>query len=55
MSPSNRYRAEGRCQDRARGAWAAEPTAQVIHDSFYSDGAPVSMAPRYVLQKYWVV
>ncbi|MGC3982181.1 MAG: glutamine synthetase family protein [Steroidobacteraceae bacterium] len=31
--------------------WAAEPTAQVIHDSFYSDGAPVSMAPRYVLQK----
>src|ERR1700755_868071 len=31
--------------------WAAEPTAQVIHDSFYSDGAPVSMAPRYVLKK----
>ncbi len=31
--------------------WAAEPTAQVIHDSFYSDGTPVSMAPRYVLQK----
>jgi glutamine synthetase len=31
--------------------WAAEPTAQVIHDCFYSDGAPVSMAPRYVLQK----
>ncbi|HYM34102.1 MAG TPA: glutamine synthetase family protein [Steroidobacteraceae bacterium] len=31
--------------------WAAEPTAQVIHDSFYSDGRPVTMAPRYVLQK----
>jgi len=31
--------------------WAAEPTAQVIHDSFYSDGSPVSMAPRYVLRK----
>lgn len=30
--------------------WAAEPTAQVIHDSFYSDGKPVTMAPRYVLQ-----
>lgn len=30
--------------------WAAEPTAQVIHDSFYSDGRPVTMAPRYVLQ-----
>ncbi len=31
--------------------WAAEPTAQVIHDCFYSDGRPVTMAPRYVLQK----
>nr|HET7858110.1 glutamine synthetase [Caldimonas sp.] len=30
--------------------WAAEPTAQVIHDSFYSDGRPVTMAPRYVLR-----
>lgn len=30
--------------------WAAEPTAQVIHDAFYSDGRPVTMAPRYVLQ-----
>jgi glutamine synthetase len=30
--------------------WAAEPTAQVLHDSFYSDGRPVTMAPRYVLQ-----
>ncbi len=30
--------------------WAAEPTAQVIHDAFYSDGGPVTMAPRYVLQ-----
>ena len=30
--------------------WAAEPTAQVIHDAFYSDGKPVTMAPRHVLQ-----
>lgn len=30
--------------------WAAEPTAQVIHDAFYSDGRPVTMAPRFVLQ-----
>jgi glutamine synthetase len=30
--------------------WAAEPTAQVIHDSFYADGRPVTMAPRYVLR-----
>ena len=26
--------------------WAAEPTAQVIHDCFYSDGRRVTMAPR---------
>ena len=26
--------------------WAAEPTAQVIHDCFYSDGRKVTMAPR---------
>ena len=26
--------------------WAAEATAQVIHDSFYSDGVPVPMAPQ---------
>ncbi len=24
--------------------WAAEPTAQVIHDCFYGDGRPVTMA-----------
>jgi glutamine synthetase len=30
--------------------WAAEPTAQVIHDCFYSDGRRVSMAPRHVLR-----
>jgi glutamine synthetase len=29
-----------------RVPWAAEPTAQVIHDCFYSDGRRVSMAPR---------
>jgi glutamine synthetase len=30
--------------------WAAEPTAQVIHDCFYSDGLRVKMAPREVLR-----
>jgi glutamine synthetase len=30
--------------------WAAEPTAQVIHDCFYSDGRRVTMAPRQMLQ-----
>jgi len=25
--------------------WAAEPTAQVIHDCFYGDGRPVTMSP----------
>ncbi|MEY4762666.1 MAG: hypothetical protein RLZZ200_2522 [Pseudomonadota bacterium] len=30
--------------------WTPEPTAQVIHDCFYSDGRPVTMAPRHVLR-----
>jgi glutamine synthetase len=30
--------------------WTAEPTAQVIHDCFYSDGRTVTMAPRQVLR-----
>src|SRR5271154_2073880 len=30
--------------------WAAEPTAQVIHDCFYQDGRRVMMAPRHVLR-----
>ena len=33
-----------------RVPWAAEPTAQVIHDCFYSDGRRVTMAPRHVLR-----
>ncbi len=33
-----------------RVPWAAEPTAQVIHDCFYSDGRRVAMAPRNVLR-----
>jgi len=33
-----------------RVPWAAEPTAQVIHDCFYSDGRRVTMAPRNVLR-----
>ena len=31
--------------------WAAEPTAQIIHDCFYSNGVPVEIAPRYVLRR----
>ena len=33
-----------------RVPWAAEPTAQVIHDCFYGDGRRVAMAPRNVLR-----
>ncbi|MFO7278213.1 MAG: glutamine synthetase family protein [Pseudomonadota bacterium] len=33
-----------------RVPWAAEPTAQVIHDCFYADGRRVAMAPRHVLR-----
>src|SRR6185312_3209313 len=33
-----------------RVPWAAEPTAQLIHDCFYSDGRRVMMAPRHVLR-----
>src|ERR1700726_1050203 len=33
-----------------RVPWAAEPTAQVIHDCFYSDARRVTMAPRHVLR-----
>ena len=33
-----------------RVPWAAEPTAQVIHDCFYADGQRVKMAPREVLK-----
>ena len=31
--------------------WAAEPTAQVIHDCFHADGSPVITTPRYVLRR----
>ena len=31
--------------------WANDPTAQVIHDCFYENGAPVEIAPRYVLRR----
>ena len=31
--------------------WAAEPTAQVIHDCYYNDGRPVDLAPRTVLRR----
>jgi glutamine synthetase len=33
-----------------RVPWAAEPTAQLIHDCFYADGRRVTMAPRHVLR-----
>ncbi len=31
--------------------WAAEPTAQIIHDCFYGNGIPVDIAPRHVLRR----
>ena len=31
--------------------WAAEPTAQVIHDCFHSDGSPVEATSRHVLRR----
>ncbi len=31
--------------------WAAEPTAQIIHDGVRFDGTPVSLAPRNVLKR----
>jgi glutamine synthetase len=31
--------------------WAADPTAQVIHDCFYHDGRAVEFAPRSVLRR----
>ncbi len=31
--------------------WAADPTAQVIHDCFFSDGSLVDFAPRSVLRR----
>ncbi|QHA82031.1 glutamine synthetase [Pseudomonas mediterranea] len=31
--------------------WAAEPTAQVIHDTFDKQGNPVELSPRNVLKK----
>ena len=47
----DRHRAQGRPGAPMRVVpWAAEPTAQVIHDCFYSDGRRVDMAPRHVLR-----
>ena len=31
--------------------WAADPTAQIIHDCFTKDGAPHELAPRSVLRR----
>ena len=31
--------------------WATDPTAQVIHDCYFSDGALVDFAPRSVLRR----
>ena len=46
----DRHRAQGRPATVRVVPWAAEPTAQVIHDCFYSDGRRVTMAPRHVLR-----
>jgi glutamine synthetase len=31
--------------------WASDPTAQVIHDAYYSDRRPVDLAPRQLLRR----
>ncbi|WP_037586540.1 glutamine synthetase family protein [Stenoxybacter acetivorans] len=31
--------------------WAAEPTAQIIHDAYRFDGTPVDLSPRNVLKR----
>lgn len=31
--------------------WAADPTAQIIHDCYYMSGEPVEIAPRHVLKR----
>jgi glutamine synthetase len=31
--------------------WETDPTAQLIHDAFHSDGRPVDIAPRQVLRR----
>jgi glutamine synthetase len=31
--------------------WEEDPTAQVIHDAYHSDGRPVDIAPRHVLRR----
>src|SRR3954463_6715005 len=35
----------------ARVPWAADPTAQVIHDCCFADGSLVDFAPRSVLRR----
>lgn len=34
-----------------RVPWTPEPTALIIHDCYYADGAPVEMSPRHVLRR----
>ncbi|MDX1556930.1 MAG: glutamine synthetase family protein, partial [Xanthomonadales bacterium] len=34
-----------------RVPWAAEPTAQIIHDCYHADGSPVEATPRHVLRR----
>ncbi|MGI9336385.1 MAG: glutamine synthetase family protein [Gammaproteobacteria bacterium] len=31
--------------------WAAEPTAQIIHDAYFANGEPVEATPRHVLRR----
>ncbi|TBW35982.1 glutamine synthetase [Siculibacillus lacustris] len=31
--------------------WASDPTAQVIHDAYHTDGRPVDIAPRQLLRR----
>src|SRR3990167_1745826 len=31
--------------------WEEDPTAQIVHDAYHSDGRPVEIAPRQVLRR----
>ena len=52
IHPSDRDMwARGDANTIRRVPWAAEPTAQIIHDCFHADGTPVEASPRQVLRR----
>ena len=52
VHPSDRDMwARGDAATLRRVPWAAEPTAQIIHDCVHADGSPVEATPRQVLRR----